>query len=118
MPAVISKKAKQLFYFQEDDILGEIFGHSNFDGYPFSLEDPVVFEDGTTARIIRESGQQFYVWSECTSTAIGEVLGICRVLEVDIPEGASATWSFEQFFEALAGLPEPRRRLFRTRWTR
>ena len=118
MPAVISRKAKQMFYFRKDEFLGEILGHSNFDGYPFTLEDQVVFENGTTARIIRESGQQFHVWSECTCTTVRGILDACHKLEVDIPEGASETWSFEQLFEALAHLPEPRWRLFRTRWTR
>ncbi len=51
MPLVIASRAKRSFFVNHEESLVEILGHSDFDGYPFSVGDQIVLEDGTTSRI-------------------------------------------------------------------
>ena len=118
MPLVIATRAKQSFYVADEESLSEILGHSDFDGYPFSIDDQIAFENGTTARIEYEPGHQFHVWSEIIPTTVREVLKTCRALGADLPPGATDDWSFEQLFGALVHMPEPRRQMFRGKWIR
>lgn len=118
MPLVIASRAKQSFFVRDEECLGEILGHSDFDGYPFAAGDQIVFENGTTAQIENVPGDQFHIWPEGSPTTMNAILYTCRALGADLPAGAADDWSFDRLFEAFARMPEPRRRLFRCRWTR
>lgn len=59
MPLVISKKAQDKFYIENEEFLAEILGHSNFDGEDWAAQDIVVFENGTFSFI--EPMEEFYV---------------------------------------------------------
>lgn len=118
MPAIIARRARQVFFIKNEECLGEILGHGDFDGYPFSVGDRIVFEDGTTARIEPEPKHRFHIWSEGVPTTVREILDACRAVGADLPPGASDDWSLDRFLDALARLPKPRRPLFRQRWIR
>ena len=62
MPLVISQTGDVQFV-PNDEILGEILGHSDFDGEPWAAGDRIIFEDGTESTIVREPGEDFHVWS-------------------------------------------------------
>ena len=76
MPLVISHKAKRTFYIKNEEILGEILGHSNFDGEDWAIGDLIVFEDGTGAVI--EKQEQFHVWSYPKPIELCDVLSAIR----------------------------------------
>jgi hypothetical protein len=63
MPLVILKSGG-VQYVRSEDVLGEILGHSNFDGLDWAIGDRIIFEDGTESRIKQESGEQFHVWDD------------------------------------------------------
>src|SRR3954469_23412808 len=75
MPLVIPKSGNAQ-YVRNEEVLGEILGHSNFDGEDWAIGDLIVFEDGTGAAI--EKQQQFHVWSEPKPVELREVLRAVR----------------------------------------
>ncbi len=84
MPLVISKKAKKVFVIRNEEWLGEILGHSNFDGENWAIGDEIVFEDGMTAEIIQSEDKHFYVWSDPKESQLSEVLDLLgRVARID-----------------------------------
>ena len=76
MPLVISHRAKRTFYVSNEENLGEILGHSNFDGEDWEVGDVVIFDDGTRSTIRKH--EQFHIWSEPEPTELGEVLSLIR----------------------------------------
>jgi hypothetical protein len=63
MPLVVSNKAKRIFVVRNEQWLGEILGHRNFDGENWEIGDSIVFEDGECAFIEKSSDGSFHVWS-------------------------------------------------------
>ncbi len=76
MPLVISHKAKRTFYVNSEETLGEILGHSNFDGEDWAVGDAIIFEDGTKSGI--QKHEQFHIWSNPEPAELGEVLSLIR----------------------------------------
>jgi hypothetical protein len=64
MPLVISAKSQSVHYVRSEEILGEILGHSDFDGQKWAIGDVVVFEDGTGAHI--EQYREAHTWGNRT----------------------------------------------------
>jgi hypothetical protein len=52
MPLVINKSGA-VYNVRNEAVLGEVLGHSNFDGEDWAIGDRIIFEDGTEARFIR-----------------------------------------------------------------
>lgn len=76
MPLVVSHKAKRTFYVKSEEILGEILGHSNFDGEDWAVGDAIVFEDGTIATIEKE--EQFHVWYDPRPIQLQDALAMIQ----------------------------------------
>ena len=76
MPLVISNKAKRTFYVNSEETLGEILGHSNFDGEDWAVGDAIIFEDGTRSAI--QKHEQFHIWSDPKPAKLDEVLSLIR----------------------------------------
>jgi hypothetical protein len=72
MPLVIPKSGA-VQYIRSEEVLGEILGHSNFDGEDWAIGDRLIFEDGTESRIKQEPGEQFHVWGDSTPADFEEV---------------------------------------------
>ena len=72
MPLVISK-SRAATYVRNKEVLSEILGHSNFDGYDWAVDDRIIFEDGTESRITRVPEEQFFNWGDPTSADLEEV---------------------------------------------
>ncbi|QDU91754.1 hypothetical protein Pla175_51850 [Pirellulimonas nuda] len=72
MPLVIPKSGA-VQYVRSEEVLGEILGHSNFDGEDWAIGDRLIFEDGTESRIKQEPGEQFHVWDVPTPADFDEV---------------------------------------------
>lgn len=72
MPLVIPKSGS-VQYVPSEEWLGEILGHSNFDGEDWAIGDRLIFEDGTESRIKQEPGEQFYVWADPMAADFEEV---------------------------------------------
>ena len=66
-------KSGAVHYVPGEEALGEILGHSNFDGYDWAIGDRLIFEEGTESRIKQEPGEQFYVWDDPTPADFEEV---------------------------------------------
>jgi hypothetical protein len=75
-------------------VLGEILGHSNFDGEDWAMGDRIIFEDGTEARIKQEAGEQFHVWDDPTPADFEEVKRA-----VDVTDASSWAELFTRFEE-------------------
>ncbi len=56
MPALISHKAKRVFFLLNHDALADTLGHSDFDGEDWAIGDLIVFEEGTVAQVEPLSG--------------------------------------------------------------
>jgi len=76
MPLVISHKAKQTFYINSEESLGEILGHSDFDGEDWAVGDIIIFEDGTRSAV--QKHEQFHIWTDPKPAELGEVLALIR----------------------------------------
>jgi len=72
MPLVIPKSGN-VQYVRSEEVLGEILGHSNFDGEDWAIGDRIIFEDGTESRIKQEPDEQFHVWNDPTPADFEEV---------------------------------------------
>lgn len=72
MPLVIPKSGS-VQYVPSKEWLGEILGHSNFDGEDWAIGDRLIFEEGTESRIKQEPGELFYVWDDPTAADFEEV---------------------------------------------
>ena len=118
MPIVLASRVAHVFYIQKEESLGEILGHSDFDGYPFSIGDSVIFEDETVSRIEHDSSQKFYILNEFRSISLSIAWDMCKKLEADFPIKDVESWTLTRFFNELSELPEPKRRIFRNRWSR
>src|SRR5687767_14001094 len=79
MPLVIPKSGA-VQYVRSEAVLGEILGHSNFDGEDWAIGDRLIFEDGTESRIKQEPGEQFHVWDDPTPADFEEVKRTIGVL--------------------------------------
>ena len=100
MPLVISHKAKRTFHVKSEEFLGEILGHSNFDGEDWAVGDLIVFEDGTGAVI--EKHQQFHVWSDPKPVELRDVPSAIRSYgDPRLPSDDSID-SFEKLFDRLS----------------
>jgi hypothetical protein len=85
MPLVISRKAKQVFLIRNEEWLGEILGHSDFDGEDWTIGDEIVFEDGMTAEIVKLPGEKFHDWSEPMPGNLSVLLA--RIESLSAPKG-------------------------------
>src|SRR5688572_20450870 len=63
MTLVISKSVG-VEYFRNEEMLGEVLGHSNFDGREWAVGDRILFEDGTESSIEQSEGEEFYTWHD------------------------------------------------------
>jgi hypothetical protein len=93
MPLVIPKSGA-VQYVRSEEVLGEILGHSNFDGEDWAIGDRLIFEDGTEARIKQEAGEQFHVWDDPTAADFEEVKRA-----VGVPNSANWAELFARFEE-------------------
>lgn len=80
MPLVIPESGA-VKYVRSEEVLGEILGHSHFDGEDWAIGDRLIFEDGTEARIKQEPGEQFHVWDEPTHADFDEVKRLAGVTD-------------------------------------
>lgn len=80
MPLVIPKSGA-VQYVRSEEVLGEILGHSNFDGEDWAIGDRIIFEDGTEARIKQEPGEQFHVCDDPTPADFVEVKRLVGVAD-------------------------------------
>ena len=111
MPLVISHKAKRTFHVKNEEVLGEILGHSNFDGEDWALGDLIVFEDGTGSVI--EKQKQFHVWSDPKPIALSDVLSAIRGYGDPRISSNDSADSFEELFATLSE-PIPKKSWWRT----
>lgn len=72
MPLVIPKSGA-VHYVPGEEALGEILGHSNFDGYDWAIGDRLIFEAGTESRIKQEPGDLAFTWDNPTPADFEEV---------------------------------------------
>lgn len=72
MPLVIPKSGG-VQYVRGEEVLGEILGHSNFDGEDWTIGDRLIFENGTEAWIKQERGEEFHAWDDPTPADFEEV---------------------------------------------
>ena len=115
MPLVISRHAKRTFYVRSEEVLGEILGHSNFDGEDWAVGDLIVFEGGTRAAI--EKQEQFHVWSDPKPIELHEVLSVIRSYSDPRLMSATRVDSFAKLFEVLSA-PLPKKKWWRTIFAR
>lgn len=115
MPLVISHYAKRTFYVRSEEVLGEILGHSNFDGENWAVGDLIVFEDGTGAAIMKQ--ECFHVWSDPKPIELHEVLTAIRSYGDPRLVADAEVDSFTRLFEALS-VPLPQRSWWRTIFAR
>jgi hypothetical protein len=92
MPLVLSEKSGSVQYVAYKETLVEILEHTNFDGEDWAVGDRVIWEDGTEARIVRQSGSLSYTWDEPRPANLNEVKGA-----VDLPEVHSWDELFSSF---------------------
>ena len=92
MPLVIPKTGA-VQYVRSEEVLGEILGHSNFDGEDWAIGDRIIFEDGTESRIMQEPDEQFHVWNDSTPADLAEVKRAVGV--PDAPDWAALFKKFE-----------------------
>lgn len=64
MPLVISHKAKCKYYIRNEEALVEILDHSDFDGEYWDVDDIIIFENGSEAKIQQAKGELSYTWSD------------------------------------------------------
>jgi hypothetical protein len=116
VPLVVSRKSRSVTFVENDDFLGEILGHSNFDGYDWAIGDLLVFEDGTGALIEKNSRDDFHVWSDQRLLRLPDVVGEVRSFGDSRLSTVDDISSWPLLFEKLSA-PLPRtsiwRRLFR-----
>jgi hypothetical protein len=93
MPIVIPKSSA-VQYVRSEEVLGEILGHSDFDGEDWAIGDRLIFEDGTEAWIKQEPGEPFHVWDESTPADFDEVKRLVGVTD-------AANWA--ELFKKLEG---------------
>ena len=93
MPLVIPKSGA-VQYVRSEEVLGEILGHSNFDGEDWAIGDRLIFEDGTEARIRQEPGEPFHGWDDQTPADFEEVKRT-----VGVPSASSWVELFATFEE-------------------
>ena len=100
MPALISHKAKKVFFLRNHDVLADTLGHSDFDGEDWAIGDLVVFEDGTVAEVGAFPGGG-HGYSEPTTGDLRHVVEQITSYG-DSRLGATATiQSWEELFERL-----------------
>jgi len=105
MPLVISQKSKRTHYVRSEEVLGEILGHSDFDGEDWAIRDVIVFEDRTVAEIEKHPDGPFQVWSAPKPGVLEVVLSQIRACADDpLPKGAQIT-SWETLFDRLSAPP-------------
>jgi len=104
MPLVISKKAKQVFLVRSEEWLGEILGHSNFDGEDWAVGDQIVFEDGMTSEIVRSRDQKFHVWSEPVPGKLSDVLAAIKSFPAAKGPPKAAVQDWRQLFHEARSL--------------
>jgi hypothetical protein len=104
MPLVISHKAKSVSFVTNEEVLGEILGHSNFDGEDWAVGDRIVFEDGTGAFIERHASDPFYVWSEPAPLDLREAVAEAARYDQRVAP-ASEVLSWQILFERFSSRP-------------
>src|SRR5688572_7442195 len=72
MPLVIPKSGA-VQYVRSEEVLGEILGHSNFDGEDWAIDDRLIFEDVTESRIKGVPGELFFDWDDPKAADFDEV---------------------------------------------
>jgi hypothetical protein len=111
MPLVISQKAKWTFYVKSEETLGEILGHSNFDGEDWAVGDAIIFEEGTRSTI--QKHEQFHIWSDPKPAKLDEVLSLIQGYDDPrlTPNDEIDSWA--KLFQKLS-VPLPRTSWWRT----
>ena len=101
MPALISHKAKKVFFLRNHDVLADILGHSNFDGEDWAVGDLVVFENGTVAYVeaFPEGGHGY---SEPANGELRSIVEEIRSYGDSRLEVASEVQTWEQLFQRLS----------------
>jgi hypothetical protein len=111
MPLVISEKSKSTHYIDTEEILGEILGHSDFEGRDWAVGDLIVFEDGTRATLERFPREQFHTWSEPTPMEVGAaVLAVQKYGDPRLPPESDVPTFDRLFFLMSQPLPYDWRR--------
>jgi hypothetical protein len=105
MPLVISKKAKCVAFVESEEILGEILGHSNFNGEDWAVGDRIVFEDGSGAFIEQHPGDRFHVWSEPAPLNLRDIVIEASRYDQRIAQ-AEEIPSWRALFEKLSMRPQ------------
>ena len=59
MPIVFSRDGADIHFIPSEEALGEILGHTNFDGHDWQVGDRIVFEDGSQSVIENAPGGSF-----------------------------------------------------------
>ncbi|HWA88180.1 MAG TPA: hypothetical protein VG710_18270 [Opitutus sp.] len=108
MPLVISKSAGRVFAVRNEEWLGEILGHSDFDGAKWAVGDAIVFEEGSIAEIQKLPGQRFYTWSEPRPVTVLEVANQIMSISRKAPrlDGVISDWT--QLFAAARSVADLR----------
>jgi hypothetical protein len=108
MPALISHKAKRVFFLRNHDVLADTLGHSDFDGEDWAVGDLIVFEDGTIAWVeaFAEGGHGY---SEPSQGDLREVVAQMKSYGDPRLPAASSIASWQQLFEMLRQ-PLPRQK--------
>ena len=95
MPLVIPRKTGLVRYVESEEALGELLGHSDFDGEDWAVGDRILFEDGMEALIVLHPEGTFHVWSDPSPADFDDVKRA-----VGRPE--AETW--DQLFAALRNI--------------
>ena len=108
MPALISHKAKKVFFLRNHDVLADTLGHSDFDGEDWVIGDLIVFEDGTIARVeaFAEGGHGY---SEPSPGDLRQVVAQMKSYGDPRLAAAGDVASWQQLFEVLRQ-PLPRQK--------
>jgi hypothetical protein len=102
MPLVISNKAKRVFAIRNEEVLGEILGHRDFDGEDWAIGDVIVFEDGDCALIELSDDGQFHVWSARTAGDLSAVLA--KLASMPGVQSLSGIRTWKELFDGIREL--------------
>ena len=108
MPLVISHRSKKKFYIPSEEVLGEILGHSNFDGEDWAIGDTIIFEDGTKAQIEKEEGEVYHIWNKPKDVPLSNVIKEIRKYH-PVKPWDDCIKSWEQLFNELKNEQEKMR---------
>lgn len=95
MPLVVSLNAREVVYFAHEDSIGNILGHSNFDGFDWAVGDLILFETGEVASIIEMPEILAFNWTDPVPLSIEDGLILISKVRAD----GSGWWKIKDWPE-------------------